>query len=233
MNFKMMKEVLTEAGKYSPQMSIQEFEREYQKLAKEKEEKEVANVSLDKKIKYFYSWEKFVSLFGEKLSREALSLVNFRNIATEKGYVNENYPERCGYDHIRDGYGNVEVAHRGASSFHRTERKMLHYYLTPYDYQNLEHKKMIEFIINKVYPSLLKKFKVDIYSIDNGSMDEIYVHVGEKTLYVPLKALMNKDIEAIKKRNVEYQNDYYHNEKYCDDIFSHKDFNCFCNILNK
>ena len=232
MNFEMMKKTLKEAGKFSATMSIQEFEWNYKQIAEEKEKQRVSSVSTDKKIKYFRCWEKFVNLFGEKLAREAIAQIDFNNIAKEEGYVNTNYPERCGYEHTRDAYGNVEVAHRRASSFHRTERKLLHYYLTPCVYQHLEHKKMIEYILNEVYPAL-RNFQVNIYSIDSGNgTDEIYVHIGDKSLYVPLESLMQKDIDAIKKRNITYQNDYYHDDKYCDDIFNHEDFSHFCEIIN-
>ena len=92
---------------------------------------------------------------------------------------------------------------------------------------------MIKHIIDEVYPTLTRTFKVDIYSIDSGNgADEIYVHIGGKSLYVPLEALLQKDIDAIKKRNIDYQNDYYHDDKYCDDIFNHEDFSHFCEIIN-
>lgn len=233
MNYNTMKNVLADAGKFSPTMSVQEFEWAYRQLAEEKEKEKIASVPLDKKIKYFRCWQKFVDLFGEKLSREALAKIDFNDIAKEEGYVNGNYPEQCGYEHIRDAYGNVEVYHRRASSFHRTERKLLHYYLTPNRYQHLKHEEMITYILNKIYPALLRNFKVDIYSIDSGNrISEIYVKIGDKTLYVPLEALMNKDINAIKKRNTDYQNDYYHDDKYCNDIFNHEDFSRFCKIVN-
>lgn len=231
MNFEMMKNALIEAGKFSSTMSVQQFEWEYQQIAEQKSKQKVASVSTDKKIKYFRCWDKFVSLFGEELSRKAITQIDFNDIAKEEGYVNGNYPEQCGYEHTRDAYGNVEVAHRGASSFHRTERKLLHYYLTPCTYQHLEHKKMIKHIIDEVYPTLTRNFKVDIYSIDSGNA-EIYVHIGDKSLYVPLEALMEKDIDAIKKRNIDYQNDFFHDDKYCDDIFNHEDFSRFCEVIN-
>ena len=228
-----MKNVLTDAGRFSPTMSVQEFEWTYKQIAEEKEEEKIASVPINKKIKYFRCWDKFVSLFGEELSREAIARINFNDIAKEEGYVNESYPERCGYEHTRDAYGNVEVSHRRASSFHRTEQKLLHFYITPYTYQHLKHEEMITYILNKIYPTLLRTFKVDIYSIDSGNrISEIYVKIGDKSLYVPLEALMKKDIDAIKKRNTDYQNDYYHDDKYCDDIFNHEDFSRFCKIIN-
>lgn len=232
-NFETMKKTLIEAGLDVSQMSVFEFENKFKELASIERKKEIDSVPLNKKIQYFLCWDKFVKFFGEELSREALSQIDFKDIANEKGYIHENYPQSCGYDHIRDGYGYVEIAHKRASSYHKTERKLLHYYYVPSPYQHLKHEQMIKYILNKLYPSLLKDLKVTVYSIDNGNgLEEMYIKMGKKTLYVPLKAFMEKDIEAIKERNISYQNSYYHDDKYCDDIFTHPDFARFCTILN-
>lgn len=85
-------------------------------------------------------------------------------------------------------------------------RKLRDVYLVPNDAQgSLCHGKIILDLLYGRYPQLVE-FKFKAYSI--GFRESEYEIYPANNIYTPFKALMEKDIEAIRKRNIEYAKFY-------------------------
>lgn len=93
-------------------------------------------------------------------------------------------------------------------------------YRIPARYQGLKHERLIRKLLENKF-EWFNKFKWEIYELSGLEHYEIYLKTSEKhksfktklSLYVPLVALIKKDIEAIKKRNVGYWG-FYTNSSY-------------------
>lgn len=77
-------------------------------------------------------------------------------------------------------------------------------------YQGLKHEKVIRNLLEKRF-KWFKNFKWEIYSFEYQDPEnyEIYLKTGKNSLYVPLKALLKKDIKAIEDRNISYLTGYH------------------------
>ena len=100
-------------------------------------------------------------------------------------------------EHKRDRYGNQLL---------ETEYVRRDIYRIPNQYQgSLCHDKIILSLLYDKYPQL-REFDFSAYSWDDfGSEYEIY---PVNNVFTPFRALMEKDVEAIKERNLDYCRSY-------------------------
>ena len=83
-------------------------------------------------------------------------------------------------------------------------------YLIPNNAQgSLCHGKIILDLLYGRYPKL-REFRFKAFGV--GSREEFYEIYPENNIYTPFRALMGKDIEAIKKRNIEYAHFYHYGD---------------------
>jgi len=176
------------------------------------------DLSLEDRRLFFRNYDKFCGLFGTEvvdpllMGISASKIVEIYEAPLDGPNVgaHRNYSGNCWQKPNRDlgrGHGHVKF-HNG--EWEMTKQVPVHKWLVPNQYQHLEHKKIIAPAMHAIFP-WLADFKLNIYNMDfrDNHDDEFYVqlslaHKGHSSLYVPYKAVLTGDVDAIIKRNSEY-----------------------------
>lgn len=158
--------------------------------------------------KYFYNFKNYKAIFPLEILDKALSILTLRDIANFEHipqsemsyYINKRFPVRSKNPHT-----STLTERNGA-----WEHKFSGYVFTVLKnetYSFFERKYLFK-CLELMFP-WFSSFKWDIYHL-NSENDDIYLKVDEKeSVYVPVKAIINKDINAIVRHHVEYFTGYY------------------------
>lgn len=134
--------------------------------------------------------------------------------ATEKNLVTEHYVtqgNKCYYkpcDYIRTSSEIVKRYTKQGEELLYGEIKMCDVYRIRNQYQGYCHGKIILDLLYGRYPEL-KKYSFSAYGMNDSDTYEIYPAHPEH-VYVPFAALMDGDLVAIEKRNIEYARSFNH-----------------------
>lgn len=81
-------------------------------------------------------------------------------------------------------------------------------YRTRGNYQSTQHEPILRNLLENKFP-YLKNFKLDIFSLSGeGKNWEIYAKINKQSLYIPVRALFEKDPQIIIDRMTSYHNDF-------------------------
>lgn len=167
-----------------------------------KYEKDLEKYPLEVKINYFRDYDLFKDIFGEKTINEILSRIMFDEMVQEQWFKEKDSYFTKGRILKESGYHEFDKYLNVNSLYKKKETAYGYNYYIPSQYQGLLHSRIIKEALEKLMPEFVKEFKFDAYEIYNQHAD-IYVKTNNEkfSIYVPLKALMNRDIDTIKKHN--------------------------------
>lgn len=119
-----------------------------------------------------------------------------------------NYKHPCQpCEYLRSGWESVPRYTKQGEELLYGERKQCHVYRIINRYQGCKHGEIILDLLYNTYPEL-KEFQFAAYGCDHNLNNyEIYPKFH---IYTPFHALMNKDIDAIIERNINYCEAYNH-----------------------
>lgn len=182
---------------------LKEKEASYIKKSREVEENAVSEEFAELVKKYFtpmeflkrwWAEDEIVQAVAAKMTKNSLISESFLPVG-KKCHLNP-----CEY--VRTSFETVPRYTKEGEELLHGERKKCDVYMVRNPYQGLRHGAVILELLYKRYPELVK-YKFDAYEMyeDNQHPYEIYpsFHV-----YVPFEALMEGNIDKIKRRNVEY-----------------------------
>ena len=158
--------------------------------------------------KYFYNFKNYKAIFPLEILDKALSILTLRDIANFEYipqsemsyYINKRFPVRSKNPHT-----STLTEYNGAWKHEFSGYVFTVLKNNKYDF--FESKYLFK-CLELMFP-WFSSFKWDIYHL-NSENDDIYLKVDEKeSVYVPVKAIINKDINAIVRRHVEYFTGYY------------------------
>ena len=151
----------------------------------------------------------FIEVFGEELFERAVANYDIDDFSTHKYVIlnegQDNYYARMGYPILCDNttwhfkeYNGVWV---------REVVKPARKYNVPCEYQ-LSENDLLKDCILLVNPNMAN-YHMDIYHLHNAT-DDIYVKCDDgKSLYVPVKAIVDKDFSLVVNRHTTYHKYYY------------------------
>ncbi len=177
---------------------------------------------------YITNWENIEAFFKKETLEEVLKEFKVRDFATFKYIPKENVEM---YNHyIEKGYVLItpkpvsapykeHMDYKG-KSWETTNYRLCYEFVVRDSYQ-LNESKLVKKALIKEFP-YLKDFAISVYHMDKPAT-EIYIKTTNerdfpnKSIYVPMLALKNKDIQMIIDYHTCYFKDYYRNvgrEKY-------------------
>lgn len=183
-------------------ISIKDIKQLVEDKNKQVKDERVTLENIERYAKFFSSWELFMDLFGSEIIPYIIKNINFSDITKEEFFVGDCF------------YKNSEFIRKGTGSYipprcRKPRQATGNYYLVPSDFQGLKHEKVIRAFLKDKYSEIFEKLKVEIYEI-RENVSDIYISYelenGEKEpcVYVPIKALMTRDIDAIIERHTSY-----------------------------
>ena len=92
-----------------------------------------------------------------------------------------------------------------------SERALCDIYMLQNDAQGVKQGDVLLTLLYAVWPEL-KEFRFHAYSLSPGEKEDSYLIFPNNNIYTPFTALMNQDVDSIKKRNREYCRSYNHGE---------------------
>lgn len=158
--------------------------------------------------KYFYNFKNYKAIFPIEILDKALSILTLRDITTfdyipqsdMKYYINKEFPVLSKNPSTR-----TLVEHNGPW---KHEFSGYTYTVLQGNKYNFFEKEYIFKCLELMFP-WFSSFRWDIYHLDSENSD-IYLKVDKKeSVYVPVKAIINKDINAIIKHHIDYFTEYY------------------------
>lgn len=206
-------------------LSILDLEKVMEDMKKVEIEETAKNPPiLEKNIEFFRSYGKFVDLFGKDIVDKYLGMIPFKDLTTNVRYEVGTAPKYKGFvgDFLKKEMWTIKKSHPKSSQYYKDDYTMCEKWVIPSQYQGLMHKRIIEPILLEKF-DWLNEFEYSIYEISFNGIPEFYVKTScGKSLYVPYKAFLGKDIEQIKTRNREYLNWYYNdsNKSYDELIYT-------------
>ena len=199
---------------------------------------ETMDATLDfAKAKVFIShWDIIEEFFKKSTLEEVLKNFKVRDFATFEYIPKENIGA---YNHyIKQGYVLItpnpvsapfkEYATFKGKVWETTNYRLCYEFIVRDNYQ-LREKDLVRMALEVEFP-YLKSFEYSVYHMDKkDDSNELYLcvdetpvgttYLGNKSVYVPLKALKEKNPQIIIDRHTSYFKDYYRGagrEEYCD-----------------
>lgn len=109
-------------------------------------------------------------------------------------------------EYIRTCTAPVKQYDRSGNEYAERKYEKRDIYLTVNPYQGNIHGPVIKMLLLRKYPELAK-YNFECYSYTYNDNYEIY---PENHIYTPFKALMDRDINTIKNRNIQYCREFNH-----------------------
>ena len=151
----------------------------------------------------------FIEVFGEEIFEKAVANYDVKDFSTFK-YVprdegTDRYYASKGYPVLCDKTSWEFEEHKG--EWMRKVRKLAREYRVPCSYQ-IHEKDLLKDCILLVNPNMAN-YKMSIYHLDCPT-DDIYVGCdNEQSLYVPVKAITEKNFSLVVDRHTSYHKGYY------------------------
>lgn len=164
----------------------------------------------------------FIEVFGEELFERAVANYDVKDFSTFQYVPLDNgcsYYDKMGYPVLCDKtYWEFEE-YKG--EWMRKVRKLAREYRVPDNYQ-LHEKDLLKDCILLVNPNMAN-YTMSIYHLDRPA-DDIYVQCDNgKSLYVPVKAITEKNFSLVVDRHTTYHKGYYNTadrKKYLDEALA-------------
>ena len=150
----------------------------------------------------------FIEMFGEELFERAIANYDVNDFSTHQ-YVPrdeglDRYYARLGYPVLCDRTTWTFKEYKG--EWEREVRKLAREYRVPDTYQ-LHEKDLLKDCILLANPNMAN-YQMRIYHLDGAK--EIYIKCDDnKSLYVPIKAIVEKDFSIVVNRHTTYHKGYY------------------------
>ena len=144
-----------------------------------------------------------IALAIEQAKQTVASLTSFENVEAGKDnwLADSDYAELVATGET--GYFKEYEIIKG-KEFVREYTADAHQYRTRGNYQSVKHAPILKNLLTNKF-QYLKKYKFDVYSMyGEGANWEFYLKVNKESLYVPVRALLNKDSKIIVDRMSEY-----------------------------
>lgn len=181
----------------------------------------IDDLSLEDRRAYWTNYDKWCAMFSQQEVDEQLLKLPVRSFVDELASPLRDWEGR----HLNGGcWQQPQRLLRSSHEYYifrnggweRHERVLCNVYMVPAKYQHLQHAEVISAIMLARYP-WLAQFKCNYYSMHfyDNHVNEFYVgclhkHACHGVLYVPYDAFMQRDVEAIVKRNETYLKWYTH-----------------------
>ena len=151
----------------------------------------------------------YIEVFGEELFERAVANYDIKDFSTFEYVVRDggqdDYYARMGYPVLCDKTSWTFKEYKG--EWEREVRKLAREYRVPCRYQ-LHENDLLKDCILLVNPNLAN-YKMNIYHLDRPT-DDIYVKCDNgKSLYVPIKAITEKNFSLVVDRHTTYHKGYY------------------------
>lgn len=150
----------------------------------------------------------FIEVFGEELFERAIANYDVKNFSTFHYVPIENgcnYYDKMGYPVLCERTSHTFKEYKG--EWMREVIKPAREYRIPCPYQ-LNEKDLLRDCILLVNPNMAN-YHMDIYHLDRPT-DDIYVKCDDgKSLYVPVKAIVEKNFALVVDRHTTYHKSYY------------------------
>ena len=177
-------------------------------------------LSLEDRRLFWRNYDKWCAMFSAPEVDEQLMKLSVMSIVDERNVPLRDWAGRPLQGRppfgVHRALGTHHTYHRfvNDAGWERSEYVPCDSYMVPAQYQSTKHEQIIRPIMHARYP-WLAKFKCSFYSLDfyDNGVEEFYVktaqdHAGHRSLYVPYRAFMAKDIGAIMERNESYLKSY-------------------------
>lgn len=151
----------------------------------------------------------FIEVFGEEIFEKAIANYDVKDFSTFEyviyGGGQDNHYAKMGYPVLCDRTMWTFKEYKG--EWMKEVRKPAREYRVPDHYQ-LHEKDLLKDCILMVNPNMAN-YQMSIYKLDRPT-DDIYVKCDNgKSLYVPVKAIVNKDYSLVENRMNTYWPSYY------------------------
>ena len=164
----------------------------------------------------------YIEVFGEELFERVVVNYDVRDFSTFQ-YVpidnGTNYYDKMGYPILCDRTRHTFKEYKG--EWMREVEKLAREYRVPCNYQ-LYEKNLLRDCILLVNPNMAN-YMMSIYHLDRPT-DDIYVECDNgKSLYVPVKAITEKNFALVVDRHTTYHKGYYNTpdrKKYLDEALA-------------
>ena len=161
----------------------------------------------------------YIEVFGEELFERVVVNYDVRDFSTFQYVPLDNgtkYYDTMGYPVLRDRTHHTFKEYKG--EWMREVEKLAREYRVPCNYQ-LYEKNLLRDCILLVNPNMAN-YTMSIYHLDRPT-DDIYVKCDDgKSLYVPVKAITEKNFSLVVDRHTTYHKGYYNTpdrKKYLDE----------------
>ena len=169
------------------------------------------------------NYKNFIEVFGEEIFEKAVANYTIEEFSTFQYVVRDEVLDRYyadrGYPVICDKTWWEFEEWKG--EWMKKVRKLAREYRVPCNYQ-LKEKNLLMDCILLVNPNLVN-YKIDAYHLDRLT-DDIYVKCDNgKSLYVPVKAITEKNYSLVVDRHTTYHKGYYNTadrKKYLDEALA-------------
>ena len=153
--------------------------------------------------------ENYIEIFGEEIFERAIVNYDIKDFSTHQYVVRDEgtdrYYAQLGYPVLCDRTMWTFEEHKG--EWKREVQKLAREYRVPCHYQCNE-KDLLKDCILLVNPNMAN-YKMSIYHLDRPT-DDIYVTCDNgKSLYVPVKAIVDKNYSLVEERMNTYWPSYY------------------------
>lgn len=155
------------------------------------------------------NYDNYIKLFGEEMMQKIFSNFNVDDFSkkeyVELGGGGDNYYARLGYPVTIDRTTTTFKEYKG--EWEREVIKPARQYLIRCPYQ-LEEKSVLRSCILAINP-MMSLFDMSTYHLDKET-DDVYIttEVGH-SLYVPVKAIVEKNYALVVERHTAYHKSYY------------------------
>lgn len=192
------------------------------------------NLTMDDRRAYWKNYADYVRLFGADLVDTMLEALPEHDIVGEydsplRNYDGKHLPGHC--------YHKPRRLRRMVSKYYRFTNDQgweksvcvpCNVYLIPHTFQHLNHGEFLQKLLLAKHP-WLSAFKLSCYGLGRSPNDPSEFYVTTQTdgleyspeLYVPVEALVNGDVEAIKKRNETYLRWYHLSDEQWEALSKH------------
>lgn len=211
-------------------LTIKELNEKMDMLrVKEIENRRVDKSILDEYIFFFKGYNTFCELFGKELTEKHMVLID-RNDLVQEYLVRPNSYIPSNSKFIKNEVRSMKKLHGAGSRSGATENIEVGVYEVPSRFQCLYESKVVQAIFDEKYPEF-NKFELTFYELREPNA-EFYLKTNLKSsLYVPYKAFINKDINAILKRNEDYLNWYLNSSDVYNQLLSDEIVQDFIKLL--
>lgn len=151
----------------------------------------------------------------EEIIQAAFRNANERSI-TEETLINPGCTcYKTPNEYLRTGIESVRAFDKNGRAYLECDRKRMDVYRTASQYQGLIHGPIILDLLYHRFPELIE-FQYEAYEWNTYRNFEYEIY-PKNNIYTPFKALMEKNIDAIKERNLSYAK-AYHNGIYTPEL---------------